>query len=175
MRKLNLGCGKDIRDGFVNVDYVKLPGVDIACDIEKGLPFKDGEFDYIVCQDVLEHMSDAGRLMREMHRVLKDGGVLEIRVPHFSSINNYIDVTHKRMFSVFSFDFFLEPQPGYFSNGYYFDFKFSKDVERKIEFGRLYSLLYPVVNINRTTQLAYEQSFLSRLFPAVNIRAVLKR
>lgn len=149
--------------------------MDVVCDIEKDLPFKDGEFDYIVCQDVLEHMPDSGRLMREMHRVLNAGGMLEIRVPHFSSVNNYIDVTHKRMFSLFSFDFFLRPGAGYFGNGYYFDFSFSKEVEGKIEYGRLYSWLYPLVNINRTTQLAYEQSFLSRLFPAANIKVVLKK
>ncbi len=175
MKKLNIGCGKDIKKGFVNLDRAQLPGVDVVCDIEKDLPFKNKEFEYVLCQDVLEHMSDSGRLMREMHRILNDGGVLEVRVPHFSSVNNYVDVTHKRMFSVFSFDFFLKPRPGYFGNGYYFDFSFSEEVERKIEFGLLYSWLYPFVNLNRGAQLAYEQSFLSRLFPAANIKAVLKK
>ena len=31
--KLNLGCGKDIREGFTNVDIRPLPGVDIVADV----------------------------------------------------------------------------------------------------------------------------------------------
>ena len=39
------------------------------------LPFKDASFDVVVCNHVYEHVSDPGRLMAEVARVLRPGGV----------------------------------------------------------------------------------------------------
>ena len=33
--KLNLGCGTDIRPGYINVDVISSRGVDMVCDITK--------------------------------------------------------------------------------------------------------------------------------------------
>ncbi|MBL8746604.1 MAG: methyltransferase domain-containing protein [Phycisphaerae bacterium] len=38
------------------------------------LPFADGAFDVVYCRFVLEHVTDPGRVLREMHRVLVPGG-----------------------------------------------------------------------------------------------------
>ena len=85
MKKLNLGSGKDIKQGWVNLDSAKLPGVDVVHDIEKlPLPFKDSEFDEILCQDVLEHIEYIP-ILKDIHRILKMGGKLKIRVPHFTN------------------------------------------------------------------------------------------
>ena len=111
MNKLNLGCGENIKEGWVNLDSAALPGVDVTHDIEKiPFPFKDGEFDEILCRDVLEHVEYIPTL-RELHRILKPGGVLRIQVPHFTSRNNFVDPTHRRMFSISTFDFFAAGTP----------------------------------------------------------------
>jgi ubiquinone biosynthesis O-methyltransferase len=39
------------------------------------LPIPDGSMDAVICVDVLEHVSDVDRVLREIHRVLKPGGV----------------------------------------------------------------------------------------------------
>ena len=39
------------------------------------LPFKDGSFDVVVCNHVYEHVSEPSRLMAELVRVLRPGGV----------------------------------------------------------------------------------------------------
>jgi predicted SAM-dependent methyltransferase len=95
---LNVGCGTDIRVDCINLDRSPLPGVDVLHDLaELPFPFPAGRFDRIICQDVLEHLEIVST-MRELHRILMPGGVLEIRVPHFTSFNTYGDPTHLRGF-----------------------------------------------------------------------------
>ncbi len=54
---LNLGCGKDIRPGFLNLDKYPGPGVDIVFDVERGpLLFRDDTFDYVLARDFLNHL-----------------------------------------------------------------------------------------------------------------------
>jgi SAM-dependent methyltransferase len=45
------------------------------------LPFKDGGFDIVICSEVLEHIGPWRRAIREIIRVLKQGGHLVISVP----------------------------------------------------------------------------------------------
>ena len=104
--KLNVGCGKDIREGWVNLDSVKLPGVDVCHDINLlPLPFADAEFDEILCKDVLEHVEYIPTL-GEFHRILKSGGRLTIRVPHFTSKDAFSDPTHRKFFTSHTFRYF---------------------------------------------------------------------
>lgn len=55
--KLNLGCGRDIREGYVNLDYIDFPGVDVVHNWDRlPLPFPDDHFDEVLMLDVLEHI-----------------------------------------------------------------------------------------------------------------------
>jgi 2-polyprenyl-3-methyl-5-hydroxy-6-metoxy-1,4-benzoquinol methylase len=47
----------------------------------RALPFRDGEFDVIVCREVLEHIPDYARALAELQRILKPGGILSVSVP----------------------------------------------------------------------------------------------
>lgn len=105
MRKLNLGCGRDVRPGYCNVDRVPLPGVDVVLDLERPLPFPDGAFDKIYSSHVLEHVEAFFALMAELHRVCATGGRLELYVPHLSFFGAYTDPTHRRFFGYHSFDY----------------------------------------------------------------------
>lgn len=169
--KLNLGCGKDIKTGWVNLDSIaKLPGIDICHDLENlPLPFGDNTFDEVLCQSVLEHIDDYIPLLRDIHRILKTGGKLTILVPHFTSKNAYTDPTHIRYFACRTFNFFTEAH----SHAYYFDFSFSKIVRIRINFEKnpLYFYNYILnflVNLNTSTQTIYEDTPL-RVFPAFDI------
>ena len=183
-KKLNLGCGTDIRTGYVNLDNHNLPGVDVVHNIEKlPLPFKKEEFDEILCQDILEHTSDYAPLLKELHRILKPGGKLVIRVPNFTSRNNFVDPTHKRLFSVGSFEFFVTDSRINKEKGraYYFDFHFSVIARARITFEKHMQiirtinnyLIEPLVNRSRKAQDFYEATGFSRIFPAQNIEIVL--
>jgi predicted SAM-dependent methyltransferase len=85
--KLNVGCGTDYREGFVNIDgSTSLPRIDKVIDIstESLLShFKEGEVEYILANDIIEHHYhwEAVKLMKEFYTLLRPGGQAEIRVP----------------------------------------------------------------------------------------------
>lgn len=89
-KKLNLGCGKDYRQGWVNLDAVISVHPDVVHDISKPLPFKDQNFDFVLAQDILEHFTkeDVVLVIGEIARILKVGGQLEVRVPNVTDIVN---------------------------------------------------------------------------------------
>jgi len=174
-KKLNLGCGSDIRDGYLNVDKHRISGVDMVHDVEVlPLPFEDNFFEEIICQDILEHLEYVP-VLKELHRILAKGGRLIIRVPHFTSKNSYTDPTHKKLFAFRTFDFFAKPPKG---REYYFDFHFS-NVQKVITFERSSKLFFynaivgKLINLNDRTRYIYESTFFSRIFPAENIVATL--
>lgn len=108
IKKLNLGCGEDIRDGYINIDNVKLAGVDVVHDLDKfPYPFKDNLFYEIFTSHVLEHLTDLLGVMRELHRITKNNGVIKIKVPYYNCSGAYQDPTHKRFFTYTTFDYFL--------------------------------------------------------------------
>lgn len=56
------------------------PLADVKADI-CNLPFTDNEFDFILCNHVLEHIPDDETAMREMFRILKPGGKAIFQIP----------------------------------------------------------------------------------------------
>jgi SAM-dependent methyltransferase len=176
--QLNLGCGHDIRDGWVNLDSAGLPGVDVVHNLDDlPIPLPDGRFTEIVCKDILEHV-DVVPVMAELHRLLAPGGRLRIQSPHFTSRNFYIDPTHRKAFSVDTFDFFTRNSSH--ERSYYFDFAFSAIESVEITFMTSpylpwNRLVAPLINRSRQTQRYYEWTGLSRVFPAHNVKVTLIR
>jgi ubiquinone/menaquinone biosynthesis C-methylase UbiE len=56
------------------------PLADVLADICK-LPFADNEFDFILCNHVLEHIPDDYKALQEIYRVLKPGGTAILQIP----------------------------------------------------------------------------------------------
>lgn len=108
MEKINLGCGTDIKEGFLNVDYQKNKGVDKIINLDKTpYPFKSSSFTKIFMQDIFEHLKEPVNVLEEIYRISKKDAIIKIRVPHFSSGNSWGDITHQRTFSSTAFDNFL--------------------------------------------------------------------
>lgn len=96
--KLQLCCGKDLKQGWVNVDYGNF-GQEVKADLNKRWGFaKDNSVDYIYCKDGLEHLESAVHFLSECGRILKKGGIAEIIVPHFKNPSAY-HITHHQWFS----------------------------------------------------------------------------
>jgi len=117
---LNLGAGKDIRPGYLNHDIADLPGIDSIHDLDQyPWPWGDNSFHEVLALDILEHLYDFLRAMEELHRILKPGATVTIRVPYWNLSCAYIDPTHKRGFHEHTFHFFNVNSEYYKERGYY--------------------------------------------------------
>jgi SAM-dependent methyltransferase len=58
-----------------------MPGVDDRVDLQDLSIYADGQFDFIVCSHVLEHVGDDVQALRELHRILRVGGKGIVMVP----------------------------------------------------------------------------------------------
>lgn len=73
---------------FVGTDMRPGPGVDRVEDL-RSLSYADGEIGTALCLDTLEHCEDPLRACRELHRVLRDGGVCVISSVMFFPVHGY--------------------------------------------------------------------------------------
>lgn len=83
-RVLNLGCGSSTypAKNVVNLDMYPHDGVNVVHDLSKTpLPFKDNEFDFIIANHILEHVPDWWECFKELARVVKVNGIIEIWLP----------------------------------------------------------------------------------------------
>lgn len=101
--RLNLGCGRNKMDGFVNVDVDPKCEPDLIFDIDCGetrWPWDDQSIEEVQMHHVLEHIGQSPRgfiwIFQHLYRVMKPGGLLHIRVPHPWSDDFYGDPTHVR-------------------------------------------------------------------------------
>lgn len=80
--KLNLGCGPNIRQGWVNIDLGSRDALHL--DLREPLPFPSNAASIIYSEHVFEHLAypDESRgLLRESFRVLRPGGIFSVGVP----------------------------------------------------------------------------------------------
>ncbi|MBX2954937.1 MAG: class I SAM-dependent methyltransferase [Cyclobacteriaceae bacterium] len=71
-------------ENYITAD-IESPLAKIKMDIHQ-MPFKDNYFDVVLCNHVLEHVTDDIQTLREINRVLKPGGFAIVQVPFFNPI-----------------------------------------------------------------------------------------
>ncbi|MDD4994891.1 MAG: methyltransferase domain-containing protein [Patescibacteria group bacterium] len=112
--KLNLGCGASKKSDYINVDINPLVSPDVIHDLNSlPYPFESNSFDLIEAYHVLEHLDKPFEVMKEMHRILRDGGILKLKVPHFS--RGFTHAQHAHGFDV-AFPLYFNEK--YTSSGY---------------------------------------------------------
>jgi predicted SAM-dependent methyltransferase len=82
-KRLNLGCGFDVREGFLNVDFHSVHKPDLVANVTDLSMLPSGYYSEIIAQDILEHIprTITVPVLCEWNRLLAKNGILEIRVP----------------------------------------------------------------------------------------------
>lgn len=111
--RMNLGSGKDYKQGYLNVDVNPKVNPDILLDLSdrtlffplvreidgQELLISENQFSEILANDVLEHVPDLTVLMSNCLAILKCDGVMKIKVPYDLSYGAWQDPTHIRAFN----------------------------------------------------------------------------
>jgi len=96
--KLDLGCGKNKKEGFTGVDSRAFDGVDTVCNLgAETWPWETDSVDEVHCSHMVEHLKPMERIhfANELHRVLKPQAKAQIITPHYASVRAYGDLTHE--------------------------------------------------------------------------------
>lgn len=83
MKMLNVGCGKDVRLGWTNIDNHDRYGAEVVFDLNqiykgKKMPFRDNTFDHVLMDGALYLFLDPVPIINELIRVCKRDGMIEI-------------------------------------------------------------------------------------------------
>lgn len=57
-----------------------------VADMQRGLPFKDGSFDYLICVEGIEHIDDHSNFWGDVARVVKPGGRVIVTTPNIRNV-----------------------------------------------------------------------------------------
>ena len=96
MKKINLGCGSDIREGWENFDICPRDDEVKKLNLnELPLPFETNSCDVILASHVIEHLDIPPReFVKELQRIVKDDGRIVVRLPTWSNKVNHNRVWH---------------------------------------------------------------------------------
>jgi len=166
MLRLNVGCGSDLKEGWINLDFYNASGVDVIHNLnELPYPFKDNTFDEILCLHVIEHLNPQEHieLFKELHRIPKQGAVITVKVPHFSTVIAKSHFTHYKLFGFRTLDVICDNLPG--TEKYligYFD-----ELFKEIHFDK-------AKKVCRLFSIDHYEKLISYLFPATEIEVKLR-
>lgn len=77
MKSMNFGCGREIKEGWTNIDRVEHPGVDV-CDIMDDWPYSG--YDLILVEHVLHMFTpiEHAAVLKTLYNTLNPGGRLQV-------------------------------------------------------------------------------------------------
>ncbi len=108
--KLDLGCGENKAEGYIGIDRQFFEGVDLVWDLSMGIPYPDNSVSELRAIHFLEHMWSPDYIMREIHRVLVDGGLFHFEVPSTKGEGSFANPDHRSYWNKSSFMFWSVPE-----------------------------------------------------------------
>jgi hypothetical protein len=111
LSKVDIGGGLFPKPGYLTIDQ---EGADITCDLNDGIPLPDNSVGVLNASHVIEHLKDPVKTMREIHRVLADGGWAFIEVPSTDGRGAWQDPTHVSFWNENSFWYYTRQDKAQF-------------------------------------------------------------
>lgn len=87
----------------VDLMYSKIPNVEwFVQDLNRNLQFQDEKFDLVSCIEVVEHVENPRKLVREMYRILRPGGLMVLSTPNNQSWRAILSYIFREHFVAFT-------------------------------------------------------------------------
>ncbi len=130
VKKLNIGCGTNILEGWLNSDLKPVSRSVIPLNACKRFPFSDASFDFVFAEHMIEHVTYTQGLffLQECRRVLVSGGTLRLATPDldflialFTAELSEIQVRYLRNFvsRYWSQSPYVFENPGFVANAFF--------------------------------------------------------
>jgi predicted SAM-dependent methyltransferase len=83
IRKLHIGCGDHLLDGWLNADYHPVSPKVLHLDATRRFPLGDKVIDYVFSEHMIEHIEyrQGMHMLRECYRILKPDGKIRVTTP----------------------------------------------------------------------------------------------
>lgn len=167
--KINLGCGFDYKERYINCDLRKTVKADKYFDMNIfPYPFKDNSVDEVVMSHILEHLDNVVEVLTEVYRICKKGAIVKIDTPYFSSESAFSDIEHKHFFTYTTLDAVDRSNPIHFRNPFCNKVNF-KIIKKKLNW-RKQLFFFEIFNL---CPRLYQELF-PYIFPARSISYVLE-
>lgn len=117
--KIDIGCGSSKEAGYLGIDRLKTPEVDIVCDINNGIPLPDNSVEFVMASRVLPYVNDLFTVMSEIHRICVHKAVVCILAPYSHSFYHMSNPSFKQKFDEYTPRYltgnFFQPTQGHVS------------------------------------------------------------
>ena len=107
MKKLNFGCGRDIKEGWDNCDIQKNKDIIYCCADVFPYPFKDNVYDCILLNYCLCYFERMDKVLFELWRIAKPNAIIEINDAYFNNKGASTDIQTKHYITDFTFKAFV--------------------------------------------------------------------
>lgn len=183
MKKINIGCGLDIKpksEGWMNLDQHNKNGADVIFNLNElfkeggKMPFPDNYFDYVYCSHVIEDFIEPMVLIKEFIRICKVGGKIELKAP-FEANTHSTNIYHKIPFSLYKFISIANGRKEY-GESYGIEIEelcYYNDKNR----GKIYNIFLRLVEIfyNTIPCQIVERTFVKYLFAFVDCKVIYRK
>lgn len=109
--RIDIGCGSSKETGYLGIDLIDAPGVDIVCDISQGIPLPDNTAEFVMASRVLPYVNDLYTVMSEIYRISAHKAVVCILAPYSHSFYHMSNPSFKQKFDEYT--------PRYFTGKFY--------------------------------------------------------
>ncbi|WP_310832399.1 methyltransferase domain-containing protein [Paenibacillus pedocola] len=100
--RIDIGCGSSKESGYLGIDRVAYPGVDIVCDINEEIPLPDNTAEFVMASRVLPYVNDLIAVMAEIYRISTHKAVVCILAPYAHSYSHSSNPFFKQKFDEYT-------------------------------------------------------------------------
>ena len=169
--RLNLGCGRQKLEDWINVDKNHNNNPDLLWDLEYlPWPLADNSVDAVLACHVLEHISDLIGVIGELWRVCRPGAEVLIVVPYGSSDDAWDAPQHKRSFFPNTLQYFnrnIYRVPGTVGYG--------AEENMQVDFGVVSVTLVPYPEFLNDRELEWKTRHLRNIIREMRVMLVVRK